>query len=118
MTPEKLLLKITKILEDLKIPYAVTGGFAVAVWGKPRFTADIDIIVELIPQNIKPLTKALFLIDKNVYVSEEAMEDVLKRKTEFNFIHPQTGLKVDFRVKDSKADIYGKLKIKRSIAKK
>jgi hypothetical protein len=118
MTPEKLLLKIAKILEDLKIPYAVTGGFAVAVWGKPRFTADIDIIVELIPQNIKPLTKSLFLIDKNVYVSEEAIEDALKRKTEFNFIHPQTGLKVDFWVKDSKADIYGKLKLKRAIAKK
>jgi Na+/glutamate symporter len=45
MTPEKLLLKIAKILEDLKIPYAVTGGFAVAVWGKPRFTAELILLL-------------------------------------------------------------------------
>jgi len=118
MTPEHLLYKIAEILQDLKIPYAVTGGFAVAVWGKPRFTADIDIIVELIPKNIEPLAKTLLLIDKDVYVSEEAMRDALERKSEFNFIHPQTGLKVDFWVRGSKADIYGKLKFERRIAKK
>lgn len=113
MTPEELLRKVAKILQDLKISYAVTGGFAVIVWGKPRFTADIDIIVELAPQNISPLAKALLLIDKAVYVSEEAMWDALKRRGEFNFIHPQTGLKVDFWVRGSKADIYGKLKFER-----
>lgn len=118
MTPEELLLKIAKILDDLKIPYAITGGFAVAVWGKPRFTADIDVIVEFVPQNIKSLAKALLSIDKDVYVSEEAMWDALERKSEFNFIHPQTGLKVDFWVRNSKADIYGKLKLDRAVAKK
>lgn len=118
MTPEQLLYKIVNILQNLKIPYAITGGFAVAVWGKPRFTADIDIIVELIPENIKSLTKALLLVDKDVYISEEAMRDALERKSEFNFIHPQTGLKVDFWVRNSKADLYGKLKLERAIAKK
>lgn len=118
MTPEQLLVKIAKILQDLKISYAVTGGLAVAVWGKPRFTADIDIIVELVPQNITSLAKSLLSIDKDVYISEEAMRDALERKSEFNFIHPQTGLKVDFWVKGSKADIYGNLKLKRAILKK
>ncbi|MDI6602819.1 MAG: nucleotidyl transferase AbiEii/AbiGii toxin family protein [Patescibacteria group bacterium] len=118
MTPEQLLCKIAKILQDLRIPYAVTGGFAVIVWGKPRFTADIDIIIELTSKNISPLAKALLRVDKDVYVSKEAMEDALERKGEFNFIHPQTGLKVDFWVKNSKADIYGKLKLERAIAKK
>jgi len=118
MTPKQLLCKIAKILQDLKIPYAVTGGFAVAVWGKPRFTADIDIIVELVSKNIKPLTKALLVVDKDVYVSEEAMQDALEKKGEFNFIHPQTGLKVDFWVTGSKADIYGDLKLKRAVPQK
>lgn len=39
ITPEKLLCKIAEILEKLRIPYIITGGFAVAVWGRPRFTA-------------------------------------------------------------------------------
>lgn len=116
MTADQLLIKTAKILETLKIPYAVTGGVAVAFWGKPRFTADIDIIIELEAENISPLAKLLLSIDKDVYVSEEAMRDALKRKGEFNFVHPQTGLKVDFWVKDTKADIYGKLKIEKAIA--
>lgn len=95
-TPEQLLCKIAKILETFKIIYAVTGGFAVAVWGKPRFTADIDIIVELVLQNIKPLAKAFLSTDKDVYASEEGMRDALEHKGEFNFVHLQGGLKVDF----------------------
>ncbi|PIQ92612.1 MAG: hypothetical protein COV69_02035 [Parcubacteria group bacterium CG11_big_fil_rev_8_21_14_0_20_39_14] len=117
MTPEKLLYKIAEILRELKISYAITGGFAVSVWGKPRFTADIDVIVELVRKNIRPLSKALLSIDKDVYVSEDAMRNALERKGEFNFIHPQTGLKVDFWITESKADVYGSVKLKRAIPK-
>jgi len=116
MIPEEVLCKIAKILKNLKIPYIVTGGFAVSVWGRPRFTADIDIVVELMPQNIKYLAKNLLSIDKNVYVSEEAIREALQNKSEFNFIHPQTGLKVDFWI--VKGDAFDKLRIKRGIAKK
>lgn len=98
-TPEGLLLKIVKILAELKIPYLITGGFAVAVLAKPRFTADIDIVVEIAEKNISLLTAKLLLVDKDVYVSKEAMRDAIVKKGEFNFIHPQTGLKVDFWVK-------------------
>ena len=52
MEIEDLLKKIAEIFDELKIPYAITGGMAVSVWGRPRFTADIDIIVELLPKNI------------------------------------------------------------------
>ncbi|PIP22939.1 MAG: hypothetical protein COZ91_02105 [Candidatus Nealsonbacteria bacterium CG_4_8_14_3_um_filter_39_7] len=114
-TVEELLDQIAEILEGLKIPYAVTGGMAVAVWGNPRFTADIDIIVEMNSLKITPLAKALLAIDKDVYISEEAMGEALERKGEFNFIHPQTGLKVDFWVKN---DAYDRLKIERAIPKK
>lgn len=114
MTPTELLYKITETLHGLKIPYAITGGFAVAVWGKPRFTADIDIIVELIPKNIPPLFKALQAFDKDIYVSKSSMEEALKKRGEFNLIHPQSGLKVDFWLKNSKADLHGELKLKRA----
>lgn len=113
MTPEELLAEIAKILKDLKIPYAVTGGFAVSVWGKPRYTADIDIVVELIEKNIKPLAKKLLAVDKNVYADEDMIKDALIHKSEFNFIHPDTGIKVDFFVMADNP--YNKLKIKRAI---
>jgi len=43
----ELLVKIAKILDKLKIPYLVTGGIGVLIWGKSRFTADIDIVIHL-----------------------------------------------------------------------
>lgn len=115
MEIEDLLIKISKILDKLKIQYAITGGMAVSVWGRPRFTHDIDIIVKLIPKNIKLLAKELLDIDKDVYVSEDAMKGALEQNSEFNFIHPQSGLKVDFWVIDSKLD---KKEIERGVIKK
>ena len=113
MTPEKLLIKISKILQDLKIPYIVTGGFAVVIWGKPRFTADIDIVIKLTGKNIKLLAKHLLAIDKNVYADEESMHNALIHKSEFNFIHPDTGIKVDFFVRGDNP--YDKLEMKRVV---
>lgn len=57
--PRTLLVAIVKILKKLKIPYMITGGIAVLLWGRPRFTADIDIVVELYEKDIEALRKAL-----------------------------------------------------------
>lgn len=109
-----LLLKIAEILDKSKIPYAITGGMAVSVWGRTRYTADIDIVVELLEKNINLLAKELLNVDKDVYASEEAMREALERKGEFNFIHPQSQLKVDFWVVK---DNFNKQEIKRAITK-
>jgi hypothetical protein len=98
MEIEDLLKQIAQIMGKLQIPYAVTGGMAVSVWGRTRSTADIDIVVQLIPKNIDALAKELLAIDKDVYISKEVMQEALKLSGEFNFIHPQSGLKVDFWV--------------------
>ena len=73
LAPDDLLCLIAKILDDLAIPYLVIGGMAVAVWAKPRFTWDIDIVIELLPEKLPLLAKKLLAIDKDVYVSQEAM---------------------------------------------
>lgn len=100
MNSENLFLKIVKILKKLKIAYFVTGGFAVAVLAKPRFTADIDIVIKLPEEKISEIIKHLKLTGKNVYVpDEEVIRETVKQTGEFNFIHPQTGLKVDFWIK-------------------
>lgn len=96
MEIEDLLITIAKILNKLEIPYIITGGMAVSAWGRPRTTLDIDIVVALLPKNIHLLVKELLKVDKDVYVSEEAIREALKHKGEFNFIDPNSQLKVDF----------------------
>ncbi len=108
------LVKIAKILDQLGIPYAITGGMAVSVWGRVRHTADVDIIVELAPKNIKDLVQELMKFDKDVYVSKEAIIEALKHKGEFNFIDPNTRLKADFWIVK---DYFAEEEIKRAVAK-
>ena len=46
MTPqEDALVQIAEKLESLKVPYVVIGGMANAVWGEPRATLDVDVVV-------------------------------------------------------------------------
>ena len=40
------LTAVTHALDEARIPYALVGGLAVAVWGAPRATRDIDLLVE------------------------------------------------------------------------
>lgn len=95
---EKLLQKVTAILEELGIPYGITGGFAIIVWGKPRFTADIDIVIKLEQEQAHILVNKLLKIDSRGYVDEDTVREAISREGSFNFIHPASGLKVDFMV--------------------
>ena len=112
----KLLIKIVKILNKFNIPYLITGGIAVTVWGRPRATFDIDVVVELKESNVPFLLESLKDFSKAGYVSEEAARLALKEKGEFNFIHPETGLKVDFWIK--KDTTFSEGEFKRKILKK
>lgn len=103
INPEKLLLKIALVLDELSIDYFITGGFAISVWGRPRATFDIDIVVKLIDPQVSHLAKALRKISKFGYMDEETAKKAISHKGEFNFIDPETGLKVDFWImKDNK----------------
>jgi predicted nucleotidyltransferase len=44
MTPlESAAAEITAVLNRLKLPYMLIGGMALAAWGEPRATLDVDI---------------------------------------------------------------------------
>jgi len=84
---------VTGLLERLGIPYMVVGGFAAIFYGEPRLTIDVDIIVDMKPEQIGPFVAAFPIPD--YYVSEEAVRDSLRRRYPFNVIQPGTGAKVD-----------------------
>lgn len=96
--PRHLLVKVTGLLERLGISYLITGGMAVFVWGRPRFTADIDIIINFRPNDLNNLAAGLNKLSNFSYVSEEAMQRTVITGGEFNFIDGESGIKVDFWV--------------------
>lgn len=96
--PRDLLAQVAKILDKLKISHIVSGGMAVFAWGRPRFTDDIDIVVELKEIDLSKLQKALALLHEAGYIDLDMMKDALKHRGQFNFIDGATGVKVDFYV--------------------
>ena len=114
---EELLIKIASVLEKLYIPYIVTGGAAVVLWGKPRFTADIDIALKLKETKIVPLVAELRkTLGETAYIDEHMIRTEQARKGEFNIIQPESGLKVDFFIKGD--DAFEKKRIERGVTKK
>ncbi|MBI2062360.1 MAG: nucleotidyl transferase AbiEii/AbiGii toxin family protein [Candidatus Yanofskybacteria bacterium] len=97
--PRQLLVKVAKVLDNLSIPYVVTGGMAVTIWGRVRFTADIDMVIELKTNDIDILSSELLKLSEFGYVDKDVIREALASQGEFNFIEGGSGIKVDFWVK-------------------
>jgi len=101
MEQGELLRAITEILERLGIPYLVTGSVATIYYGEPRFTVDIDIVVNLAPEKVSDLCNSF--TPEEFYVSEEAARLAVRNRSQFNILHPGSGLKIDLMVSDRSA---------------
>lgn len=51
--------ELLQLLEKHKVEYMIVGGYAVAFYGYPRFTKDIDIFFDIDMESIDRLIKAL-----------------------------------------------------------
>ncbi|MEL6229166.1 MAG: hypothetical protein AAFR24_04590 [Cyanobacteria bacterium J06627_3] len=54
-----LARRLHVIFDDLKILYYVTGGIASTTYGEPRFTIDLDLVINVSGSNLYPLVAAL-----------------------------------------------------------
>ena len=90
------------------IAYMLTGSFAMNYYAQPRMTRDIDVVVELRPQDVDTISN---LFDSDYYVAREAVERAITRESVFNLIHHETVIKVDCIVRKSSA--YRRLEFER-----
>ena len=90
---EDFLAYVIAVLERLKIPHMVVGGFAAVAYGEFRFTADVDIVVDMQHRHVDPFVASFSIPD--YYASREGILDSLARRHAFNVIQPSTGAKAD-----------------------
>jgi hypothetical protein len=91
------LFRVARELEELGFPYMLTGGFALFFYSEPRFTNDIDIVIDLLEPQVDSLL-ALFPAAQGWYTSREAAIEAVAQSRMFNVIHAPTGVKIDFAV--------------------
>ncbi len=83
-------------LETQGLSYMITGGVASVIYGDPRFTRDIDIVLELPESGIEGLTQAFSSPDFYLPSVETLREEAGRpRHGHFNIIHRDTALRAD-----------------------
>ncbi|MBI4785689.1 MAG: hypothetical protein HY782_01400 [Chloroflexi bacterium] len=93
MEQQELLLRAVEIFDDLKIPYMVTGSFAVNFYGIPRTTHDVDFVVQLRSADANRLAQEF---PADFYADPEMIRQAVEQQFMFNIIDPTSGLKIDF----------------------
>ena len=88
-------------LEASEIPYMITGGVASVVYGEPRFTRDIDLVLALKDTNLDGILSAFEGGDFYVPPPEVLRAEATRRRGgHFNIIHRDTALRADVYVLD------------------
>ncbi|HKB03865.1 MAG TPA: hypothetical protein VKD90_16700 [Gemmataceae bacterium] len=93
MEPSELLRVMAGKLEQLGIPYLVTGSMASIAYGEPRLTNDIDVVADLRPGQVDAFCAAF--PDPEFYCPRDYVADAVRKKFQFNVLHPESGLKID-----------------------
>jgi hypothetical protein len=98
--PEHNLFQIfISRLNTLGIRYMVTGAVASIIYGEPRLTHDIDLVVELGSEKAEEVVKA-FPSDEFYCPPVEIIKLEAERRLHghFNIIHHETGFKADMYI--------------------
>lgn len=96
MDQNELLRLMAEILERLQIRYIVTGSMASMTYAEPRFTNDIDVVVDLAANRIDDIMRAFPAPE--YYVNRQAVEEANRGRRQFNIVLPSADLKIDMIV--------------------
>jgi hypothetical protein len=92
-----LPLVFTRKIDALGLRYMVTGSVAGVLYGEPRVTHDVDIVLVLRPiADIKPFAAAFPLEEFYCPPEEVILQEALRaQRGHFNLIHHESGFKAD-----------------------
>ncbi len=78
----------------------ISGSITANYYTIPRMTRDIDVVIELKPDDID---KFIVLFESDFYVNREMITDEVSRRGMFNLIYNRYVIKIDFIIKKSSA---------------
>jgi hypothetical protein len=93
MEQSDLLRFLGTRLERIGVRYFITGSQATIAYGEPRFTNDIDVVVDLDETTCEAFCDGF--PPEEFYLNRETARQEVLRRGMFNIIHPASGLKID-----------------------
>ncbi len=89
----EVLKTVTGGLNQVNIPYIISGSMAANYYTVPRMTRDIDVILMLKMLDVDRFVK---IFEEDFFIDKESLQEEIKRKGMFNCIHKKFIIKVDF----------------------
>lgn len=90
----EFLRKLTVALDRSDVPYMLTGSLASSMYGVPRATNDVDLVISPSRQQLASLLQ--FLKRLGLILQEEQAFEAFARGTMFNAVDLQNSWKADF----------------------
>jgi hypothetical protein len=93
--PDLFKIFISRLV-NLEADYLITGSVAAIIYGEPRLTHDIDLVLEILTENIDSLITA-FPKEQFYVPPAEILKNEIRRteRGHFNLIHYESGFKAD-----------------------
>ena len=97
MTPPPDLIELfIRPLERVGAEYMITGGVAAVIYGDPRFTRDVDLVLELDAAGVSDLLAAFDPCDFYLPPAEVLSQEIARAEGgHFNLIHHDSALRAD-----------------------
>ncbi|HMO50225.1 MAG TPA: hypothetical protein PKE26_04795 [Kiritimatiellia bacterium] len=117
MPPNEPFLVFTRPLDAGKIPYMIAGSVACMIYGEPRLTNDVDLVL-MLDSGMASRIESLFPAETFYCPPFEVIgiESRRQRRGHFNIIHHDSGLKADIYLAGSEPLQAWGLKHRRQIA--
>lgn len=96
--PLDVLQEVVERLDHAGIEYFLVGSLGAMYYGRPRFTNDIDLVVEIKAQQVNDFAN-LFPLDDYYCPPIEVLRDEIVHKGSFNLIHQKSGIKIDMMLR-------------------
>ncbi|OHD73255.1 MAG: hypothetical protein A2V99_06685 [Spirochaetes bacterium RBG_16_67_19] len=105
MSQQELLIAVAASLDEQSVAYLLTGSIVSSLFGEPRLTHDIDILVQASALDPPKLARS-FPPPRYYLDAPESIERTIREGSMFNLIDVSTGDKVDFWIlSDSPFDL-------------
>jgi hypothetical protein len=111
--PAALLRTIVETFDAIGIPHMVVGSFASTVYGEPRSTLDLDLVID---PSADQLDRLLASLDpERFYVDVDTAREALKRRSMFNVIEIPTAWKLDLVIRKPRPFSVEELRRRRTV---
>jgi hypothetical protein len=90
--PQAALERLLEVLDKLEIPYLIGGSVAAAVHGIPRFTNDVDLVVDLAIERVGDFVDQL---GPRFYADIDTIRGATRVGRSFNIIDTRSAYKMD-----------------------